>query len=162
MDIGQALQQSGAIDAISRELGVDPQKVAAGANALIPSIVAGMKNPTAPSSQQPGSGGGGLDGVIKTVSELGGGQLLEHVVSSQPTPVNMGNQILGQIFGSKVGSREVAAQASDKSGVEQDVLKKMLPMLAMAAAGHVMKQVNQSGGVAGALQSILGGRPASS
>ena len=99
---------------------------------------------------------------MKTVSELGGGQLLEHVVSNQPTDVSMGNQILGQIFGSKVGSRAVAAQASDKSGVEQDVLKKMLPMLAMAAAGQVMKQVNQSEGVAGALQSILGGRPASS
>jgi len=35
----------------------------------------------------------------------------------------------------------------------------MLPMLAMAAAGHVMKQANQGGGVAGALEGILGGRP---
>lgn len=156
MDIGKMLQQSGAIDAISRQLGVDPNTVQAGANALIPSIVAGMTKPAAPTAQEPASGGG-LGDLLKTVTELGGGQLLDHVVSDQPTDVGKGNQILGQIFGSKDGSRAVAADASDRSGVEQDVLKQMLPMVAMAAAGHVMKQANQGGGLAGALENMLGG-----
>ena len=55
------------------------------------------------------------------------------------------------------GSREVAADAATQSGVEPSLLKKMLPILAMIAAGYVMKQAGQGGGLGGALGGILGG-----
>jgi hypothetical protein len=163
MNIEQVLQQTDAVDAISRELGIDPQTAQAGAAALLPQILSGFQNPAAPAAPQPAlSGLGGLGGLLGTIGGLGGGGLLDNVTSSQPTEVDKGNQILGQIFGSKDGSRAIAAGAAAESGVEPSLLKKMLPMLAMVAAGYVMKQAGQGGGaLTGALGGILGGQSAS-
>ena len=87
------------------------------------------------------------------------GSLLDNVTANEPTEVDKGNQILGQLFGSKDGSRAVAASAAAQSGVEPSLLKKMLPILAMVAAGYVMKQASQGqGGLGGALGNILGGQ----
>lgn len=161
MNIEQMLQQTNAIDAISRELGVDSATAQAGAAALLPQILSGFQNPAAPAEPKPAlSGLGGLGGLLGTIGGLGGGGLLDNVTSSQPTEVDKGNQILGQIFGSKDKSRAVAAQAAAETGVEPSLLKKMLPILAMVAAGYVMKQAGQGeGGLGGALGGILGGQP---
>lgn len=164
MNINQMLEQTGAVEAISRELGVDPATAHAGATALLPSILSGLQNPVAAKPQAAAStpdlgGFGGLGGLLGTLSGLGGAGLLENVTSSQPTEVGKGNEILGQLFGSKDGSRAVAASAAAQSGVEPSLLKKMLPILAMVAAGYVMKQAGSGqGGLGGALGSILGGR----
>ena len=115
----------------------------------------GMSQPAA--APQAELGGGGLGGLIGSLTGLGGGGLLDNAVSDQPTDVSKGNDILGQIFGSKDRSREVAADAATQSGVEPSLLKKMLPILAMIAAGYVMKQAGQGGGLGGALGGILGG-----
>jgi hypothetical protein len=167
MNIEQMLQQTQAVEAISRELGVDPATAQTGAAALMPSILSGFQNPAAPTDPQSVTGEatpsafpglGGLGGLLGTIGGLGGSGLLDNVTSSAPTEVGKGNQILGQIFGSKDGSRAVAAQAAAQSGVEPSLLKKMLPMLAMVAAGYVMKQAGRGGGVGGALGGILGGQ----
>ena len=148
MSIDQLLQQTNAVDAISRDLGVDRSTAQAGATALLPSILAGLQHPAAPAAQSAIGGGalGGLGGLIGSLGKLGGGGLLDNVTSSQPTEVSKGNDILGQIFGSKDRSREVAADAAAQSGVEPSLLKKMLPILAMVAAGYIMKQASQGGG----------------
>ncbi len=164
MNVNQMLQQTGAVEAISRELGVDPATAKAGAMALLPSILSSFQNPVAASqAQTAGSafpGLGGLGGLLGTIGGLGGGGLLDNVTSSQPTEVGKGNQILGQLFGSKDGSRAVAASAAAQSGVEPSLLKKMLPILAMVAAGHIMKQASQGqGGLGGAIGGMLGGQP---
>ena len=130
----------------------------------------GFKEPVAAPEAQAAIGGsaaqslGGFGGVLETISALGGGGLLDNVTSNQPTEVDKGNQILGQIFGSKDGSRAIAAQAAAKSGVEPSLLKKMLPILAMVAAGYLAKQGGRGGseagggGLGGALGGILGGQ----
>jgi hypothetical protein len=175
MNIDQMLQQTGAVSAISRELGIDPAKAQAGAAALLPSILSGFQAPTAQTQtievtaggeSTASSAEGGFGGLLGTIAGLGGGSLLDNVTSSEPTEVGKGNQILGQIFGSKDGSRAVAAQAAAQSGVEPSLLKKMLPVLAMAAAGYVAKQASQGksgdlgGALGGALGGMLGGAPA--
>jgi len=165
MNIEQMLQQTNAVDAISRELGIDPATARAGATALLPQILSGFQQPAAPAEQaEPQAalaGLGGLGGLLGTIGGLGGGGLLDNVISSQPTEVDKGNQILGQIFGSKDRSRAVAADAAAQSGVEPSLLKKMLPILAMVAAGYVMKQAGQGGGGLGdVLGGMLGGQPA--
>ena len=173
MDIQQVLQQTDAIDAISRELGVEPSTAKAGAQALLPEILNGFSEPVAAAEPQAAVGGGtaeslgGFGSVLETISALGGGGLLDNVTSNQPTEVDKGNQILGQIFGSKDGSRAIAAQAAAQSGVEPSLLKKMLPILAMVAAGYLAKQAGQKGssagedgpggGLGGALGGALGG-----
>ncbi|MEP6982037.1 MAG: DUF937 domain-containing protein [Sphingomicrobium sp.] len=170
MNSEQMLQQTGAVEAISRELGVDPATAQAGAAALMPSILSGFKNPASSTESQPATGEGasdsafpgfgGLNGLLGTIGGLGGSGLLENVTSNEPTELSKGNQILGQIFGSKDGSRAVAAQAAAQSGVEPSLLKKMLPILAMVAAGYVMKRAGQGGGgLGGGFGSVLGGQP---
>jgi hypothetical protein len=50
----------------------------------------------------------------------------------------------------------IAASAAAQSGVEPSLLKKMLPILAMVAAGCVMKQASKDeGSLVGALGGIL-------
>ncbi len=166
MNVEQMLQQTNAIDAISRELGVDRATAQAGAAALLPSILSGFQNPNASAGPVTavgvGSADGALGGLLATIGSLGGGGLLDNVTSSNPTEVDKGNQILGNIFGSKDASRAVAADAASQSGVEPSLLKKMLPILAMVVAGYVMKQAGQgTGGLGGALGGLFGGQSSS-
>ena len=56
-----------------------------------------------------------------------------------------GNGILGHLFGSKEVSRQVAAQASAKTGIGVDILKRMLPVVASLAMGALSKQSAASG-----------------
>lgn len=130
MDIAEMLGQSGALDSVARELGVPPAVAAAGAAALLPAILGGFKR----QAQQQPNGVEGLGGLLQ---QMGGGGLLEAVVGPQPTPVEQGNDILGQIFGSREVSREVAGAASQQTGISADTLKRMLPMIAMLVAGYL-------------------------
>lgn len=169
MNIQEMLDQTNTVGAISRELGIDPATAEAGAAALMPQILAGFQQPAAPAAlaatgeapePQAFGGLGGLGGLLGTITSMGGGALLDNVTSNEPTQVDQGNEILGQIFGSKDGSRAVAAQAAQQSGVDSSILKRMLPVLTMAAAGYVMKNAGSGqGGLGGALAGMLGGQP---
>lgn len=150
MNVNQMLQQTGAVQALSRELGVDPATAEAGATALLPALLSGFKNPVAAGeTASSGSAFPGLGGLLGTIGSLGGGKLLDNATAAEPTQVDKGNEILGQVFGSKDGSRAVAASAAAQSGVEPSLLKKMLPILAMVAAGYVMKNAGKTGGLGG-------------
>jgi hypothetical protein len=156
MQTDDILAQMGGIGAMARELGVSESQAASGAAALLPAILGGFKKQA---QVQPS----GLDGLGGLLGQLGGGDLLDDVLSPRPTNVNRGNDVLGQIFGSKDVSRTVAQNASVQSGLDPSLLKKMLPMLAMLVAGFMAKQ--QGGGAAaaqpttgaGGLGDLLGG-----
>jgi hypothetical protein len=159
MQINDILAQMGGIQSIARELGVSETQAASGVNALIPAILGGFKKQA---QAQPT----GLEGLGGLLGQLGGGSLLDDVLSPQPTNVNRGNDVLGQIFGSKDVSRAVAQDAASKSGLTPDLLKKMLPMLAMLVAGYMAKQRGSAtagasapagGGLGGLLGGLLGG-----
>ncbi len=137
MDLMNALAQAGGVDAISRELGVDQSTAQNGLKALLPAVTEGMRGQAAASPQ----GFGGLGSIL---AGLGGGGLLANVVASEPTNVAQGNGVLGQIFGNKDTSRAVAADAAQKSGISPDLLKKMLPLVAMLVAGYLAKQHGQA------------------
>src|SRR5262245_29132020 len=125
MNLTDILGQMGGIQSMARELGVSEQQAASGASAMLPAILGGFKK-----QAQAGSGAEGLGGLL---SQLGGGSLMDDVLSTHPTPVDRGNGVLGQIFGSKDVSRAVAHNASSSTGLDPALLKKMLPMLAMLA-----------------------------
>ena len=59
------------------------------------------------------------------------------MLSPEPTDVNRGNEVLGEIFGSKDVSRTVAQNAASRSGLSASLLQKMLAML---VAGYMAKQ----------------------
>jgi len=160
MQITDILQQTGGLQSLARELGISEGQAASGAAALSPAILGGFKKQA---QAQPG----GLEGLGGLLTQLGGGSLLDDVVSTKPTDVSRGNEVLGQIFGSKDVSRAVAENASSKSGLDPSVLKKMLPMLAMLVAGYMAKQrtagagaqaSSGGGGLGGLLGGLLGGQ----
>jgi len=156
MQINDILAQMGGLQSVARELGVSEADVAKGAEALVPAILGGVKKQVQTQAGSPA----GLGGLL---TQLGGG-LLENVLSPQPTDVGQGNNVLGQIFGSKDVSRAVAANAAAQSGLDPALLKKMLPMLAMLVTGYMAKQSGGSsdngssaGGLVGVLTGALGG-----
>ena len=150
MNIADILAQSGALDSVAQELGIDSQTAAAGAAVLLPAILGGFKN-------QAQAAPGGLEGLGSILGNLGGGGLLDAVVGSQATPVQQVNDILGQIFGSKDVSRTVADHAAGQSGLSADLLKKMLPIVAMLVAGYMAKQHAGGGAAAPAAAPAAGG-----
>jgi hypothetical protein len=159
VNVAEILQQTGALESISREVGLDSATTQTAAGALLPAILGGFKKQAQPSA-------GGLGGLIDMMGGLGGGSLLDAVVGNAPTPQEPGNEILGQIFGSKDVSRTVAGQAAQTTGIDPSILKKMLPLLAMAVAGYLSSQrgapsqasaETQSGGLGSILGQVLGG-----
>src|SRR5512139_3643620 len=94
MQITDILAQMGGLQSLAKELGVSENQAASGAAALIPAILGGFK-------KQAQSQPTGLEGLGGLLGNLGGGGLLDEVLSPQPTNVNHGNDVLGQIFGSK-------------------------------------------------------------
>jgi hypothetical protein len=162
MQITDILAQTGGLQSMARELGVSENQAASGAEALIPAILGGFK-------KQAQSQPAGVEGLGDLLGQLGGGGLMDDVLSPQPTPVNRGNDVLGQIFGSKDVSRTVAQNAASQSGLEPSLLKKMLPMVAMLVAGYMAKQRSTGsaaqpspagGGLGDMLGSLLGGQGA--
>lgn len=152
MNLTDILAQAGGIDSMARDLGVSPETAKAGADALLPAILGGFKKQA--------QTGGGIEGLGGLLGQLGGGGLLDAVLGSQPTPVDRGNDVLGQIFGSKDVSRTVAGHAAEQSGLDSGLLKKMLPILAMLVAGYLAKQGGQEGeggGLGGLIGGMLGG-----
>lgn len=153
MNMLDMLQQSGGIGTMAKELGINESVAEAGAAALLPAILGGFKKTT---QAQPS----GLDGLGGLLGQLGGGGLLDSVLGTQPTPVEKGNEVLGQIFGSKEVSRTVAAGAEQQTGISSDLLKKMLPVVAMMVTGYMAKQSGDSAGSAGnggGLGGLIGG-----
>jgi hypothetical protein len=160
MQITDILAQMGGLQSVARELGVSETQAASGAEALLPAILGGFKKQV---QSQPT----GLEGLGGLLGQLGGGGLLDQVLAPQPTDLNRGNDVLGQIFGSKDVSRTVAQNAASQSGLDPSLLKKMLPMLAMLVAGFMAKQQGpvsdaayaapSGGGLGDLLGGLLGG-----
>lgn len=156
MQLTDILAQTGGLQSMARELGVSESQASAGAAALLPALLGGFKKQAQPA---------GAEGLAALLGQLGGGSLMDDVLSPQPTNVNRGNAVLGQIFGSPDVSRTVASSASAQSGLDPAVLRKMLPMLAMLAAGYMARQgagraaPAQAGnqGLGGLLGGLLGG-----
>lgn len=153
---GQAPQQLGS------QFGLDPQQSQSAFAALLPAISSGLRQNT--SSPQ------GLAGLLGALQNGNHDQYLDNPAQlNRPEVINEGNGILGHLFGTKDVSRAVAGQAAETSGVSADILKKMLPMVAMMAMGSLGKQTrgagmfNQGGGLQGmlgqlAMQQLTGGK----
>jgi len=156
MQISDLLNQVGGLGAMARELGIDEQQARSGAEALLPAILGGFK-------QQAQAQPGGTGGLLDMLGKLGGSGLMDEVLAARPTNLEHGNQVLGQIFGSKDVSRAVAQNAAGQTGVDPNTLKQMLPMLGMLVAGYVSKEgaaAPQAGGLSAMLGSMGGSQAA--
>lgn len=132
------------VGGLASQFGLSPDQANAAVGALLPAIMGG----------------------IQKSEEAGGLGQLGQIVSGMGAPeqdVDSGNNILGQIFGSKDVSRQVASHASAQTGISDTILKSMLPVIAGLVAQQVAKKMGggMMGGLAGAVVgSMLGGSAA--
>lgn len=156
MEITDMLAQTGGLPSMARELGISEAEAATGAAALVPALLGGIKKQT---QAQPA----GLAGLGGLLGQLGGSGLLDDLLAPRPTDVHRGNDVLGELFGSKDVSRAVAQNAAAQSGLDPSLLKRMLPMVAMLITGYMAKQGGPGAGPqpastgGGGLGDLLGG-----
>jgi len=151
----ELLRQVGGVQSVARDLGIDESQATVGLEALLPAVLGGFKRQA---RAQPT----GLDGLAGMLGGLGGGGLLDEMLAPRPTDVNRGNDVLGQIFGTRDVSRTVAQNAASQTGLDPALLKKMLPLVAMLVAGVLSNQgaapkAPTGGGVEDLLGGLLGG-----
>ncbi|MBB4619947.1 DUF937 domain-containing protein [Sphingomonas abaci] len=135
-NIDQILALSGMdVGQLGARFGLSPEQTRLALGSLIPAVLGGFH-------RQP-------EGVRVPVDDAS--------VTEPTTP--LGNDILGQIFGSKDVSRQVADHAADQSGVSNTVLKAMLPIVAALIARYLANNGTGTagGGIGGVLASVLGG-----
>lgn len=128
-----------AIEQVGARVGLTPAQTRSAAAALLPALAGGLKRQ---------SGNSGLGGLLQQSGLAPGAAPTDETAT-------MGNQILGQIFGSKEVSRTVAANAAASTGIGADQLKALLPLLASLSAGAL---ASKAGGVPGQgdLSGVLG------
>lgn len=123
---------------LGQQFGLDAQQTESALGALLPALAGAVNQNTG----QPG----GLDSLLEA---LKGGQHARYLeqpsVLGDPTTVEDGNGILGHLFGSKEVSREVAARASEQTGIGADILKRMLPIVAAMIMGGLAKRAAAGG-----------------
>lgn len=139
LDIITQAGGSGAIEQIGARVGLTPAQTRSAAAALLPALAGGLKRQ---------SGSADLGGLLRQ-SGLAPGAAPTDATAS------MGNEILGQIFGSKDVSRTVAANAAASTGIGAEQLKALLPLLASLSAGALASKAGGQPGEAG-LAGVLG------
>lgn len=150
MNILQELIKSQGGDVIgqlSKQFGVSASDAEKALSNLVPAVAGGIKKTAA--SQN------GLEALLSKVKnnqELRRSANNPNVLE-RPEVAQAGNEVLGDIFGSKEVSRNVAGQTAKSTGLDAGMLKKMLPLV----AGLVMSQLNnKSEASKGGLGELLG------
>ncbi|MEM9571297.1 MAG: DUF937 domain-containing protein [Pseudomonadota bacterium] len=135
--------------------------------ALIPALAAGLKS----NASKPGGAEALLDALNRGAHSR---YLDDPSLLSRPETRDEGNGILGHLLGSKDVSRSVASRASEKTGLGDDLLKQMLPVVATMVMGSLAKKSeepdtlsqlagllgggqSQNSGLGGLLGGLLGG-----
>jgi hypothetical protein len=140
--LGQALQQQGGVQTISRELGIDEKQVAAVAGAAIPMMIAALNNNAAHQS--------GASSLASAVAKNHDGSILDNLSSALSSPLVRadGAAILGHVFKSNQQHQTTSALAK-MSGLDVASVSKILMMLAPIILGALGKSARTSSTPAG-------------
>jgi hypothetical protein len=139
-----------AIQMLGGRFGLPPAATKSALEALLPMVTGRLKNQAQAT--------GGIEGLLGSVLKPAHTEYGEDAnVLARPGTTAMGNEILGSIFGNdREVSRTVAAQAAQKTGLDVGILKQMLPIVAMMAAGAMTKNAN-AGGLGNLIGAAMGG-----
>jgi len=123
-EILDSAHEGEAIDTLGRQFGLKPEKIEAAVSALLPAISSGLKRSTST-----------VDGLGNLFALMGQQQNMQALYDDAetalgPQGVAAGNDVLSLIFGSPNVSQAVVDQAQKFSGVDSNILKKLLPVLA--------------------------------
>ncbi len=139
-------QGGGAVNQIASALGIEQKQATSGIAKLLPALTQGLTKNMGSES--------GLQSLLGALDKGNHDRYLDNPATLSADGVREGNGILGHILGSKDVSREVASRASNETGLDVGILKKMLPMVAAMAMGGMKKQTASSG--------LLGGQKSAS
>ena len=135
---------------VAASVGANEGDALRGIQELLPALTRGMRNNT----QQPG----GLDALIGALSRGQHASRIDDLSQlGKPEAVLDGNAILGHVFGSRDASKNVAGHAAGRSGLDPDLLKRLLPVLASVVMGTLAKQQGQQPGGFGTQAGGAGG-----
>lgn len=138
---------------LAARFGITDAQASSAITALLPALVSGMQKNV---QQQ-----NGFESLLGALSD---GHHQRYVEDAQTVyaeeTVQEGNGILGHLLGSKDVSRQVAKRASAQTGVGEELLKQMLPVVATMLMGSVSKQTQSGKSVAatggGGAQGLMG------
>ncbi len=140
---------------------LEPNKAQSAIEEMLPALTRGLANNMKKE--------GGLEGLLGALNTGNHQRYVDNpdLLGKEDT-IQEGNAILGHILGSKDVSRNVAGHAAQQTGLDFDLLKKMLPVLATVVMGALSKQSARQGvlgqagrggggGLLGSLAGMLGG-----
>ncbi|MEO1552474.1 MAG: DUF937 domain-containing protein [Pseudomonadota bacterium] len=149
LDLLTGAQAQPAKQQLSRQFGLSDDMTQQAMSALIPALAAGLKS----NASKPG-------GVEALLGALNKGSHQKYIdepnLLERPETQTDGNSILGHLLGSKEVSRAVAGRASEKTGLGDDLLKQMLPVLATMVMGSLAKKSEEPDTLS-QLAGLLGG-----
>ena len=126
-------QNGQGMEMLARQFGLSQQQTQAAVEALLPAFSQGLKR----NASDP-------YGIGAFMTAMATGQHAKYFDDAQnafsPQGMAEGNGILGHLFGSKDLSRAVASQAAQATGIGQQVLQQMLPVIASMIMGGLFKQ----------------------
>lgn len=152
-DIFRQAQGGAAFDNIARAYGMSPEQLRAMTAALTPAFAQGFQRQAA------------TDAGARRFAELFQTDAYARAFEAQaaaldPQARGAGEDALGALFGSKDVSRAVAAQAAAVSGVQAQIIRQVLPVLASILMGGFMKAAQGAGAPASAFDGLFGGQKA--
>lgn len=123
----------GAVNQLGQAVGLDSSQTQAALKALLPALSSGLKKNAAQPS--------GLEGLLSALNQGNHAKYLEQPSQlADAATIQDGNGILGHLLGNKETSRRVAQRASQQTGIGDEVLKQMLPLVATMVMGALSKQ----------------------
>ncbi|GLK67705.1 DUF937 domain-containing protein [Hansschlegelia plantiphila] len=130
-DLFRQAQGGAAFDNLARAYGMQPEQMRAAVAALTPAFAQAFQRQQATGDAQR------FADLMQT--EAYARAFEAHAAALDPENKSAGDDALGALFGSKDVSRAVAAQAAAVSGVQAEIIRKVLPVLASILVGGFMK-----------------------
>jgi hypothetical protein len=132
-DMMMNAQNGDALRTMAQQFGLSETQVEQAMAALMPAFSTGLKrNASTPAD---------MSDFLSALASGNHARYFDNMQSAfTPQGVEDGNGILGHLFGSKEVSRAVTKQAEAATGIGQEILKQMLPVIASAVMGGLFKQ----------------------
>jgi len=142
-------QNGNIVNQLTEQFGLDNNQVEAAMKQMVPALSGGIKK----QAQNPQAAQNIMQRIQNTQAPANFGT---QEITAQ------GNEILGQVFGNKDISRQVTGRAAQQTGIDQSVLKQMLPVLATTVMGNLggqpaQPQAQPQNPAQGLLNQVMGG-----
>ena len=149
-DILREAQGGNGIDNLASRFGLGRAETEQVLQSVLPALSAGFKQRTQSAD--------GLDSLLGRIQGTDYEGVYEDSSALQDEATRArGNQVLGEIFGSKDVSREVAQRTELASGVGGTIVKAMLPMIVSMVMGGMQRKTSTDSGMGGILGTLIQG-----